>query len=87
MDNPEGTVVINGNTFTITGGRGEMSSLGQLGITATATDSSGNTIRWQLQGLAAMNNGTIIADLNGSSFTTAKNETAQANLTYLTTMH
>ncbi len=34
-----------------------------------------------------MNNGTIIADLNGGSFTTAKNTLAQANLTYLTTIH
>ena len=83
----KGMIVVNGNTFTITGGKGEMSSLGQLVISITATDSNGNTLRWQLQGLAAMNNGTIIADLNGGSFTTAKNTLAQANLTYLTTIH
>jgi hypothetical protein len=82
----KGTIVVNGNTFTITGGKGEMSSLGRLVISITATDSNGNNLRWQLQGLAAMNNGTIIADLNGGSFTTAKNTLAQANLTYLTTI-
>ena len=81
-----GSIVVNGNTFTITGGKGQMSSLGQLVISVTATDSNGNTLRWQLQGLAAMNNGTIIADLNGGSFTTTNNALAHANLTYLATI-
>jgi hypothetical protein len=81
-----GSIAVNGNTFTITGGKGEMSSLGRLVIGGTATDSNGNTLRWRLQGLAAMYNGTIIADLNGGSFTTAKNPLAHANLTYLATI-
>jgi hypothetical protein len=81
-----GSIVVNGNTFTITGGKGEMSSLGRLVIGGTATDSNGNTLRWQLQGLAAMYNGTVIADLNGGSFTAANNALAHANLTYLATI-
>ncbi|MGA2971610.1 MAG: hypothetical protein ABSE39_03175 [Candidatus Bathyarchaeia archaeon] len=81
-----GSIVVNGNTFTITGGKGQMSSLGRLVIGGTATDSNGNTLRWQLQGLAAMYNGTVIADLNGGSFTTANNPLAHANLTYLATI-
>lgn len=81
-----GSIVVNGNTFTITGGKGQMSSLGRLVIGGTATDSNGNTLRWQLQGLAAMYNGTVIADLNGGSFTAANNALAHANLTYLATI-
>jgi len=81
-----GSIVVNGNTFTITSGNGQMSSIGRLAIGGTATDSNGNTLRWQLQGLAAMYNGTVIADLNGGSFTTANNALARANLTYLATI-
>jgi hypothetical protein len=81
-----GSIVVNGNTFTITGGKGQMSSLGRLVIGGTATDSNGNTLRWQLQGLAAMYNGTVITDLNGGSFTAANNALAHANLTYLATI-
>jgi hypothetical protein len=81
-----GSIVVNGNTFTITGGRGQMSSLGRLVIGGTATDSNGNTLRWQLQGLAAMYNGAVIANLNGSSFTAANNAFEHANLTYLATI-
>jgi len=81
-----GSIVVNGNTFTITGGKGQMSSLGRLVVGGTATDSNGNTLRWRLQGLAAMYNGTVIADLNGGSFTTANNVLARANLTYLATI-
>jgi hypothetical protein len=81
-----GSIVVNGNTFTITGGKGQMSNLGRLVIGGIATDSNGNTLRWQLQGLAAMYNGTVIADLNGGSFTTANNALAHANLTYLATI-
>jgi hypothetical protein len=81
-----GSIVLNGNTFTITSGKGQMSSLGRLVIGGTATDSNGNTLTWQLQGLAAMYNGTVIADLNGGSFTTANNALAHANLTYLATL-
>lgn len=81
-----GSIVVSGNTFIITSGKGQMSSLGRLVIGGTATDSNGNTLRWQLQGLAAIYNGTIIADLNGGSFTTANNALAHANLTYLATI-
>jgi len=81
-----GSIVVNGNTFTITSGKGQMSSLGRMVIGGTATDSNGNTLRWQLQGLAAMYNGTVIADLNGGSFTTANNALAHTNLTYLATI-
>jgi hypothetical protein len=81
-----GSIIVNGNTFTITGGEGRISSLGRLVIGGTATDSSGNTLRWQLQGLAAMYNGAVIADLSGGSFTTANNALEHANLTYLATI-
>ena len=81
-----GSIIVNGNTFTITSGKGEMSSLGRLVIGGTATDSNGDTLTWQLQGLAATYNGAVIADLNGGSFTAANNALARANLTYLATI-
>jgi hypothetical protein len=81
-----GSIIVNVNTFTITSGKGQMSSLGLLVISGTATDSNGNTITWQLQGLAAMYNGAVITDLNGGSFTAANNALAHTNLTYLATI-
>ena len=81
-----GSIIVNGNTFTITSGKGQMSSLGPLVIGGTATDSNGNTLTWQLQGIAALYNGAVIADLNGASFTAANNAVTHTNLTYLATM-
>jgi hypothetical protein len=81
-----GSILVNGNTFTITGGKGEMSSMDRLTVLGTATDSNGNTVRWQFQGLAAMYNGTVIVELSGGSFAGVNSAVQRVDLTCIATM-
>jgi hypothetical protein len=55
-----GSIVFNGTTYTITSGNGRMTKINQLVMFGDAKDSSGSTIRWSLQGLTAIYNGTAI---------------------------
>jgi len=89
-----GSIVFNGTTYTITSGNGRMSNINQLVMFGDAKDSGGRTIRWNLQGLAAIYNGTVIVELNGHSFnetndfaSTSDKELADVGLTYIATMN
>jgi len=62
-----GSIVENGTTLSITTGKGGIGKLDRIQMGGNVTDSSGQTYRWTLQGLAAMYNGTVIASLNGFS--------------------
>jgi hypothetical protein len=58
----------------------------------TTTDSTGHTVKWQLTGLAANYNGTLIAELNGNSSNEPNHSAAHGNvfddvnLTYIATI-
>jgi hypothetical protein len=57
-----------------------------------ATDPNGNTVNWNLQGLAAMYNDTVIVSLNGGTFSEMNASRSPrigfggVNLTYIATM-
>jgi len=89
-----GSIVFNGTTYTITSGNGRMTKINQLVMFGDAKDSSGSTIRWSLQGLAAIYNGRVIVELNGHSFnetndfaSTSDKGLADVGLTYIATMN
>jgi hypothetical protein len=80
-----GSIVLNGQSFTITGGKGAISNIDRVTVLGTAADSNGHTFRWQFQGLAATYNGTVIVELNGGGF--GLNTTfPRATLTYIATI-
>jgi len=87
-----GSIVFNGATYTITSGNGTMSSMDRLMMHGNATDPNGNTVRWNLQGLAAAYNATVIASLNGGTFSEMNTPTSPrkgfggVNLTYIATI-
>jgi len=88
-----GSIVVNGTTYKITIGNGRMNNIDRLMMFGNATDSSEHTIRWHLDGLAAMYNGTVIVELNGHSFNetndpapTSDKGLAGVNLTYIATI-
>jgi hypothetical protein len=62
-----GSIIENGVTLTITGGSGGIGKLDRILVVGNATDSNGHTYSWGLGGLTAMNNGSVIASLNGIS--------------------
>ena len=89
-----GSIVLDGTTYTITSGNGRMTKINQLMIFGDAKDSSERTIRWTLQGLTVIYNGTVIAELNGHTFnetndfaSTSDKGLADVGLTYIATMN
>jgi hypothetical protein len=63
-----GSFVINGETYTITGGDGHMGMYDRVasGMDGTATGSNGEVYHWHLAGLSGIYNGSmVIASLNG----------------------
>ncbi|HUK51308.1 MAG TPA: hypothetical protein VLV18_09745 [Terriglobales bacterium] len=60
-----GTITYNGTTLTITSGKGGIGRLDHIVMVGNATDPEGSTLRWSLDGLAALYNGTVIVSLTG----------------------
>jgi hypothetical protein len=83
-----GAIVINGVTFTITDGNGEMSNLDRLMMNGNAKSVNGQSFKWSMEGLAALHNGVVIGDLTGNAFASidSDNTPADVNVTYITTM-
>jgi hypothetical protein len=83
-----GTIVINGVTFTIANGNGEISNLDRLMINGNATSVNGQTFKWNMQGLAAVYNGTVIGYLNGNASISLGSDITptDVNVTYITTI-
>jgi hypothetical protein len=83
-----GTIVINGVTFKIASGNGEISSFDQLTIDGTASGVNGQAFKWSMQGLTALYNGAVIGSLNGNAFVSidSSNTPTDVNVTYITTI-
>jgi len=87
-----GTITIKQNMLTVANGKGEIDSLDRVVMDCTTTDSTGHTVKWQLTGLAANYNGTLIAELNGNSSNEPNHSAAHGNvfddvnLTYIATI-
>ena len=61
-----GSIAYNGTTLHVTNGKGGIGKLNRVLMVGNATDSNGNTLRWNLEGLATIYNGTTIVSLTGS---------------------
>ena len=61
-----GTISYNGTTLTVTNGRGGVGKLNRILLVGNATDASGNTFRWNLEGLATLYSDTVIVSLTGN---------------------
>jgi hypothetical protein len=87
-----GSIVFNGSTYTITSGNGTISGMDRLMMSGNATDPNGNTVRYDLQGLAVIYNATVIVSLDGGTFSEMNTATSPregfggVNLTYIATM-
>ena len=81
-----GTVVINGTTYDIAAGQGEMNDIDRLIMNGTATDANGRTVGWRMDGLVALYGGTVIGELTGVVTTSASNDKTTSNMNYIITM-
>jgi hypothetical protein len=87
-----GSIVFNETTYTITSGNGTMTGMDRLMMYGNATDPNGNTVNWNLQGLAAMYNDTVVISLNGGTFSEMNTSGSPrigfggVTLTYIATM-
>jgi hypothetical protein len=61
-----GSIAYNETTLHVTNGKGGIGKLNRVLMVGNATDSNGNTLRWNLEGLATIYNGTTIVSLTGS---------------------
>ena len=83
-----GTFVINGQTYTITGGDGHMGPFDRVasGMDGTATGPNGAIYHWHLEGLTGIYNGSmVIASLNGRIATVQNGATTAYGLSFLCT--
>jgi len=95
-----GTITYNGTTLTVSSGIGGIGKLNRLLMAGNATEPNGNTLRWNLEGLATLYGGTVIVALTGSVGTIGQNPTSttytqtyqnfavrrQVSLTYIATI-
>lgn len=84
----KGTIVINGTTYDITAGEGKMSNIDRMIMNGTATDASGQTFRWRMEGLAAFYGNTVIGELTGTVTASTNNDktASDMNVNYIMTM-
>ena len=68
-----GSIAYNGTTLQVTGGKGGIGKLNRVLMVGNATDSNGNVVKWSLEGLATLYNGTVIVSLTGSIATLNQN--------------
>ena len=61
-----GSIAYNGTILHVTNGKGGIGKLNRVLMVGNATDSNGNTLRWNLEGLVTIYNGTTIVSLTGS---------------------
>jgi hypothetical protein len=73
-----GSITYNGTTLTVTSGEGGIGKLNRVLMAGNATDSNGNTLRWNLEGLATLYSGTVIISLTGSVGAANQNPTPAA---------
>jgi len=73
-----GTISYNGTTLTVTSGIGGVGKLNRVLMVGNATDPSGNTYRWNLEGLATLYSGTVIVSLTGNVAELNQNTTTVA---------
>jgi hypothetical protein len=80
-----GAIVINGVTFTITEGKGDLSKIDLLTLEGTATGT--NSFKWHIEGLAALYNGSVISNLNANATNIdIDNSAADVSITCIATM-
>lgn len=80
--------MINGTTYDITAGEGKMSNIDRMIMNGIATDASGQTFRWRMEGLAAFYGNTVIGELTGTVTASTNNDktASDMNVNYIMTM-
>jgi len=73
-----GSIAYNGTTLQVITGKGGIGKFNRVLMVGNATDSDGDTLRWSLEGLATLFNGTMIVSLTGSVAALNQNTTPVA---------
>ena len=81
-----GVIAVAGSTIAITGGQGEVSSVDRIMIQATGASLSGQSLNLRMEGLAALYNGALIAELSSNAPTNINGVQTNLVITYLATI-
>lgn len=81
-----GVVVVDASTIPITGGIGQISGMDRITVGGTATSTNGPSIDWHMNGLAALVNGSLVAELTGSMPINVNGASTNVIVTYIATI-
>jgi len=82
----DGVVVVDTSTIAITGGMGQISGIDRITMEGTATSTSSQSINWHMNGLTALVNGTVVAELTGGIPIDENGATTNLVVTYIATI-
>jgi hypothetical protein len=81
-----GVMVVNGSIIAISSGSGQISSSDRIFMQGTATSTDSQSINWHMNGLAALLNGAVIAELGGNTSIIVNGAPANVIVTYIATI-
>ena len=83
----DGLIVVGASTIPLTGGAGQISGIDRITMQGTATSTSSQSINWRMNGLAALVNGTLVAELTGGVPVNENGATTNLMITYIATIN
>ena len=81
-----GVMMVDNSTIAITAGQGEVSAVDRILIQGTAASETVQSINWHMEGLAALYDGAVIAEMSGNVPVTINGVQTSLIITYLTTI-
>jgi hypothetical protein len=81
-----GVMVVNGSTIGISSGSGQISSSDRIFMEGTATSTDSQSINWHMNGLAAILNDAVVAELSGNTPITVNGAPTNVIATYIATI-
>ena len=79
-------MVVDGSTIGISGGSGQMSNVDRIFMQGTATSTESQSINWHMNGLTALLNGAVVAELSGNTLITVNGAPENVIVTCLATV-
>jgi hypothetical protein len=81
-----GVIVVDASTIPIIGGAGQISGIDRITMEGTGASTSGQSVNWRMNGLAALVNGSLIAELTGDLPLSENGATTNVFVTYIATI-
>jgi len=81
-----GVMIVDGSTIGISEGSGQVSNVDRIFMQGTATSADSQSINWHMNGLAALLNGAVVAEVSGNTLISVNGAPENVILTCLATL-